>query len=95
MNALTKQFEISSQQEKVVPLKPRKSSNVDYNGNGNSRSRVVVIDKSQMKSHSELGFWHLVLNICSIGVLCRAKFLLVLISVNLKNFHIYFFKHGV
>lgn len=51
VNALTKQFEISSQQEKVVPLKPRKSSNVDYNGNGNSRSRVVVIDKSQMKSH--------------------------------------------
>ncbi|EFO96794.1 hypothetical protein CRE_17122 [Caenorhabditis remanei] len=53
VNALTKQFEISSHQERVVPLRPRKNSNtpVSVNRNAKSRSRVVVIDKSERNAN--------------------------------------------
>uniref|UniRef100_A0A1I7U7J9 IF rod domain-containing protein n=1 Tax=Caenorhabditis tropicalis TaxID=1561998 RepID=A0A1I7U7J9_9PELO len=52
VNALTKQFELSSHQEKVVPLRPRKNSNTgNVNGSAKSRSRVVVIDKSEKNSN--------------------------------------------
>ncbi|ULT79417.1 hypothetical protein L3Y34_010205 [Caenorhabditis briggsae] len=49
VNALTKQFEISSHQERVVPVRPRKNSNTPKSVNGSAKSlpRVVVINKSQ------------------------------------------------
>ncbi|EGT43922.1 hypothetical protein CAEBREN_31744, partial [Caenorhabditis brenneri] len=48
VNALTKRFEASSQQEKILPLQPRNISNNSKNVNeaAKSRSRIVVIDKS-------------------------------------------------
>lgn len=48
VNALTKQFEASSQKEKNVPLRPRKLSNSSPTQQyAKSKSRVVIIDKSE------------------------------------------------
>ncbi|CAI2355583.1 unnamed protein product [Caenorhabditis sp. 36 PRJEB53466] len=52
VNALTKQFEATTQQERVVPLRPRNQSSTHQNQREKSKSRVIVIDKTEKYSNS-------------------------------------------